>query len=295
MALAAFFFSVMSLLVKSAARRLPSQEVVFFRSLISLVLCWAALYHFRQNVWGVRRGLLVLRGLLGFGALSCFFYALAHLPLADATVIQYTNPVFTAFIAAWLLREHMRRREVVAVALSLAGVVLVAHPVALFGGADAAGLDPVAVVVGLAGAIFSASAYVVVRKLGQTERPLTVVHAFALISVLGAVPATSVEGVVPRGWEWPTLLGVGIATWLGQLSLTRGLARERAGRATAVGYLQIIFAATWGALFFGEIPDGWSVAGTALVVGGTLALAVETSPSRSRHATGETGPSEKSL
>ncbi len=278
MAASAFFFSLMSLLVKVAGRRLPSQEVVFARSVVGLALSWWALRRRGVPALGRRRSLLLLRGLLGFGALSCFFYALTRLPLAEATVIQYTNPVFTALLAALVLREHMGGREVAAVLLSLLGVVLVARPESLLGGGG--GLDLVAVAIGLAGAVFSAAAYVVVRKLGATEDPLVIVFYFAAVAVLGAAPSVAVAGVAPQGFEWAALAGVGVLTQLGQVAMTKGLHSERAGRATAVGYVQIVFAAVWGLLFFGEVPDAWTAAGAALVVAGTLAIAAEARRSR---------------
>ncbi|HEU0054714.1 MAG TPA: EamA family transporter, partial [Longimicrobium sp.] len=77
----------------------------------------------------------------------------------------------------------------------------------------------------------------------------------------------------PTPKEWAVLLGVGISTQLGQVAITRGLHLERAGRATATGYLQIVFAALWGALFFSELPDMGTVIGAALIVGSTLLLA----------------------
>lgn len=272
MAAAAFFFSVMSLLVKIAGQRLPSQEVVLARAVVTLALSWAMLRRARTPPWGHRRGLLLLRGLLGFLALSAFYYSVVHLPLADATVIQYTNPVFTALIAAVVLRESMGGKEVVAVGASLAGVVLMTRPSFLFpGGAPV--LDPVAVAIGLAGAILSASAYVAVRKLGQTEASLVIVFYFSLVSTVGAIPGTAVAALWPTPLEWLVLLGVGVSTQLGQVYMTKGLKRERAGRAMTVGYLQIVFAGAWGALFFGEIPGAWSLLGAGLVISGTALLA----------------------
>jgi drug/metabolite transporter superfamily protein YnfA len=82
------------------------------------------------------------------------------------------------------------------------------------------------------------------------------------------------------GWVWPTarewavLVAMSVATQLAQVQLTRGLQRERAARATAVGYLQLVFAALWGWLVFAERPSGWTVAGAATIVGSTLVLAL---------------------
>jgi drug/metabolite transporter (DMT)-like permease len=272
MALAAFWFSLMSLLVKLAGHRLPAQQVVLARSVVMLVITWVALRRSGLPVLGERRGLLVLRGLLGFGALTCFYYALIHLPLADATVIQYTNPVFAALLAIPFLRERVGWRELLSVAVSLTGVLLIARPAFLFGSEELR-LPAFALGVALMGAVFSGSAYVTVRKLGQTEHPLTIIFYFSAISVLASLPASALSAVMPTPMEWLLLLAVGVTTQYGQIYLTRGLALEQAGRATAVGYLQIVFAATWGAVFLLELPDRWVLGGAALVVGGTLLLA----------------------
>lgn len=264
----AFFFSLMSLLVKLAGQRLPSQEIVLARSLVMAILSYAALRRRRIPVLGTRRRLLVLRGLLGFGALSCFYFALVHLPLADATVIQYTNPAFTAVFAVFVLAERMRRREVACLALTLLGVVLVARPAFIFGSGALPGM-PTAVA--LLGAILSAAAYVVVRMLGS-EHHLVVIFYFAVISSIGAVPGTLMHSVLPTGPELLLLGGVGVTTHLGQIFMTRGLHLERAGRATAAGLVQIVFAGVLGAIFFAQIPDPPALAGAALVIAGVLLL-----------------------
>lgn len=269
MAGAALLFSLMSLLVKVVGQRVPTMEVVFSRSVITLVITGGLVRSKGLDMWGApsSRGLLVARGVLGFSAVACFFYALSHLPLAEATVIQYTNPVFTALIAALVLGERLRMVEAAGVALSLVGVVLVARPGFLFGLTSA--LDPVAVGVAVAGAVLSASAYVTVRRLGRSEHPLVIVFYFALISTLGS--AFFLPGApAPRGWEWPVLLGVGLAAQGGQVFMTLGLKEERAGRAMSVGYVQIVFAAVWGVIFFGEFPGPWGLAGTGLVLLGTF-------------------------
>lgn len=272
MAAAAFFFSLMSLLVKAAGQRLPPQEMVLARAVVGAVLSWYWLKARGISPWGSRRGLLLVRGVVGFGALSAFFFALTRLPLADATVIQYTNPVFTAALAAVFLGEAMRRRDVGLILLSLAGVVLMTRPGFLFGGLEER-LDPVAVAVALTGAVLSGGAYVTVRKLSRTEDPVVIVFWFALVATAGSIPFTAVNGLMPTPWEWAALLAIGVLTQLGQVSLTRGLKEERAGRAMAVAYMQIVFAALWGALFFAELPDLWGLAGALLIIAGTAGIA----------------------
>jgi drug/metabolite transporter (DMT)-like permease len=268
----AFFFSVMTLLVKAAGARLPNQEIVLIRGILTLAFTWAMVRHARVSRRGARPMMLMLRGLLGFTALSCQYYAVVHLPLADATVLQYTNPVWTALLAIWLLDERMRPLDALLVLGSLVGVLVIARPTFLFGSA-AGRLDLFAVGIGLVGATMSAAAYVMVRKLSRTEHPLTIIYYFTLVTVPAAIPGTIATALWPTAREWLLLLGIGIMAQGGQVYLTRGLQLEPAGRATAAGYTQIVFAAAWGALFYREIPDAWVVAGAAIILGSTLLLA----------------------
>lgn len=270
MVAAAFFFSVMSLLVKLAGQRLAAEQVVLFRAAVALVLSWGLLRRAGLSPWGKSRGLLFLRGLLGFFALSCFFWALVHLPLAEATVIQYLNPVFTALLAALVLGERLEWRASLSVVGSLGGLLLVARPAFLFGGAQH--LDPVASGVALAGALFSAGAYVTVRRVGSGEHPLVVVFWFPLVATPLSLPLAFPVWQWPTPLEWLVLIGVGVATQTAQVFMTRGLQKEPAAKATAVSYLQIVFAALWGALVLGEIPDALTLAGASLIIGSTLLL-----------------------
>jgi len=269
-AAAAFFFSVMTLLVKVAGASLPTMQIVLVRSAFVAVLAGGTAFARGRDLRGNERGLLLVRGIVGFGALSSSYYGLVHLPLAEATVIHYTNPVFTTLIAAVLLSERVRSRDLLPTVAGLAGVVLVARPGVLFGEASSS-LPPVPVLAALSGAVLSAAAYVTVRRL-RREATTVVVFWFAAVSFLGSLPFVAPIWVPPSAAEWGVLVGVGISTHLGQMFVTAGLQREPAGRAMTVGYLQIVFAAVWGVLAFGEIPAAWSVAGGLVVVGSTLAL-----------------------
>lgn len=271
MAAGAFFFAAMAALVKVAGARFPTMELVFARSVVVLVLTVATVRLRGGSLAGRERRLLLLRGGLGFAALSCFYYSVIHLPLAEATVIQYTNPIWTAVLAALLLGEATGAREMGFALLSLGGVVLVAQPVFLFGGGAA--LPPAAVAVALCGALFSAGAYVTVRRL-RAEPAMTVVFHFALVSVLLSLPGSLVDPwIAPEGGEWLLLLGVGVTTHLGQVFLTWGLQREPAGRATMVGYLQILFAVAWGWALFHQLPNRLSLVGATVILA-TTALVV---------------------
>lgn len=280
MAAGAFFFSLMSLLVKTAGQRLPSQEVVLVRAVITLILSYWAVRRAGVPVWGNDRRLLLTRGMVGFIGLSGFYFAVVNLPLAEATVIQYTNPVFAALIAVRVLGEPLRMRELLSVLVSFLGVIVVTRPGFLPWGNPVGPVSGIAVMVGLIGALGSGAAYVAVRKLRATEHPMVIVFYFALVSVVASLPLGLFNALLPTPREWLVLLGVGITTQLGQVCITKGLHLETAGRATAVGYLQIVFATLWGALFFAEFPDSWTALGTVLIVGGTLILTRKARPRR---------------
>src|SRR6185312_4974421 len=119
----------------------------------------------------------------------------------------------------------------------------------------------------------SSIAYVTVRELSKTEHPLVIVFYFPLVATPLAIPWAAAHCVWPSLHAWALLALIGIATQVGQVFLTRALAIESAGRATAVGYLQICFAMIWQILVFGDAPSLWTIAGAALIVAGTLAVA----------------------
>jgi len=271
MAIGAFWFSIMALLVKLAGERLGSMEIVLSRGLITLGLSWWALRSAGLAPFGTQRRLLLVRGTLGSMALLCYFHSLVHLPLGEATLIQNMNPVFATLLAAMILKEHLRLPEVICLIASLLGVLFIAHPAFLFG-ANAAPASALDIGIALMGALCSGSAYTLVRKMRSTEHPLVIVFYLPLLSVPISLPFAIAEWRWPNAWEWVLLLGVGVTTQLAQVHMTRGLQLERTARATTTGYLQVAFAVVWGALILGEIPDVWTLAGAVTIIGSTLVL-----------------------
>lgn len=271
MAVGAFWFSVMGLLVKVAGRRLGSMEIVLARSVVTLGLSWWSLWRAGVSPLGNNRRLLFVRGLLGSTALLFYFYSIVHLPLGEATLIQYTNPVFATLLAAVILDEALRTPEILCLIASLLGVLFVAHPSAVFGG-DAPTANPLYVGAAVIGAICSGAAYTLVRKMRGAEHPIVIVGYLPLLGVPMSLPFAVADWTWPARWEWLVLIGVGVTTQLAQVAMTRGLQLERTARATTAGYLQVAFAVLWGAIFLGEIPDVWTLAGAVTIIGSTLVL-----------------------
>ena len=267
MGLAALFFSVMSALVKVAGTRLPTEEVVLARVVVTLVISYALVRRAGLSPWGTDRRRLALRGFVGTTALACYYWTITHMPLADATTIYHVAPVITAVLAAVVLGERIGASGWLALALGFAGVVVVARPAAVFGGA---GLDPLPVAVAIGAACASAIVYVTVRKLVRTEHPLVIVFYFPVVALPLSIAWAAPVMVWPRGYDWAILLGVGVSTQIAQLFMTAGLARVEAGRATAVGYLQVALAMLWGIVFFAEQPTVHAITGAGLIIAGTV-------------------------
>ena len=266
---AAFWFSVMALLVKLSRQQfaLPVMQVVLARGLVTLSLSALGLWRARLRPFGTRTGLLLLRGLFGSAGLMCYYVAVSHLPLAEATVIHQISPVLTAVVAAVWIGERLQARVLVGMALAFSGVVMIAQPTSLLSAsADAGDVEWHYVLIGAGGALFASLAYVAVRRLGRTEPPLLVVFYFPIVTVPISLPFAIRDWVWPEPWGWACLLGVGVSTQIAQIALTKGLAREPAGKAVSVGYLQVAFGVLFGALVFRDFPGIWSWLGMALIV-----------------------------
>lgn len=266
MLLSAIGFALMGACVKLAGMRgFPIMEIIAARSLVSLCLSYLDVRRKGVSLWGERRLLLFSRGLVGTAALICVYYAVTHLPFAEATVLQYLHPMFTGLLAFWVLRESLARSTLVSIGISLVGLVVMVRPEALWG-SSAAYYDNLALAAALMGALGSAVAYVLVRKLSATEDASVIIFYFPLVALPLAILFPGPEFIWPQGEDWLLLLAIGVFTQIGQLGLTWAMRRETAGKSTAYSYLQVVFAAVIGWLVFSEVPDAWVIAGSGLIL-----------------------------
>ncbi len=268
MVLSSVFFAVMAAAAKLVGQRVPMQQIVLVRGVLCALLTFWWLASAGVPWRGTRPGILLLRGALGYAALSCYFWSVHHLPLAEAILIQQTHPVFAAALAWLFLREPPGRRFAPALALAIAGVLVLVQP-----GGETAFVAGWGVLVALSGAILSAGAYVAVRDASRTEHPMALVFWFPAVSAVLAVPGTAAAGPVwPTGAEWLGLIFVALAGQLGQVFLTRGLYRVPAGRATLANPLTTFFGAFLGWAVFDE-RLGWSTAAGGLLLVAAVLLA----------------------
>ncbi len=261
MVIAALLFAGMGALVKLVSASLPNEMVVFFRSAMGLVVLLP--WFWRQGLAGIRTTALpqhLARSAAGLGAMYCFFYAIAHLPLAEATLLNYSTPLFIPFIAAAWLGERIPRGLWQILIMGMVGVVLILKPgLALF--------TPAALV-GLASGILAAFAMTGIRRLSRTEPVTRIVFYFTAFS--------AVVSAVPLLWRWQTpgpewwgaLIAIGVLATAAQLFLTRAYRCAPAAQVGPFTYMTVVFAATAGWLFWDEIPDGLSLLGALLVMAG---------------------------
>ena len=272
MLLSALAFAAMGGLVKLAGGLgIPIMQIIFVRAVISVALCLVAIRRAHVHPLGQRRGLLLARGTVGFVALIAVFYAFIQLPYAQATMLQYLHPLFTTALAFYFLAERPTLATLGCIVLSLLGLGVMVSPYLQTDMPDRTYL--LALLAGLGGALGSGVAYTLVRKLASSEHPSVIVLYFPMV----CVPATLILGVREFIWPdlagWTALLGVGLFTQLGQLSLTRAMQVDSASRTTSLSYLQIVFAAVLGWLFFNEIPSSATLAGAGLILLGAVVSA----------------------
>jgi drug/metabolite transporter (DMT)-like permease len=265
----ALAFALMTACVKLAANRdIPFLEIVAARALVSLVISYLDVRRKELSVWGNHRTLLVARGAVGTFALICIYYAVTTLPLAEATLLQYIHPVFTALLALLLLKERIHLSTAICILMSIFGLVIMVQP-GLFKGASPA-LPWFSVSIALAGAFGSAVAYVLVRRLSRREDASVIIFYFPLIALPLSVLMLGDQFVMPSAEALVLLLLVGIFTQIGQLGLTHAMRHESAGKAAAYSYAQVIFAVLLGWAVFGEMPLLWTWVGGSLIVAGAL-------------------------
>lgn len=274
MIMSAFGFAIMGACVKALSQSgIPLMEIVAARAVISLGISYLDIKRKGLSLLGKRHDLLLTRGLVSTFTLLCVYYAITTLPLAEATVLQYLNPMFTAILALLFLHEKLLRSTLVSILLSFCGLLIIAQPDFLFG-AGAARLPLDAVGIAVLGAFGSAIVYVLVRKMSATEDPSLIIFYFPLvalpITLLMAWLLPGEDFVMPGLIDGGLMLLLGLATQVGQLGLTKAMQTETASKATAFSYLQVVFSAVLGWLLFTEVPGFWTFVGGALIVIGAL-------------------------
>ena len=266
--LASFFFSLMTLCVKKIDNRIPIFELVFFRSLLSLIITLLIINIKNINPLGNNRPLLVLRGLLGTIALICIFYAIRNMPLSISTVIQYTYPIFISIFAGIFINEKITRNIIIASIIGWLGILIIINPIQL---SDInVEVEYTSIFIAFLGSICTALAYITVKKLSFTEDVYVIIQYFPLVSLITLLPFVLINWVTPNWLELVWIICIGLFTQLGQTFLTIGLKKLPASNASTINYLQVLFGSAWGILFFSEMINVNFLLGASLVLLGTI-------------------------
>jgi len=269
MLLSAFSFALMTACVKLVSTHdIPVFEIVAARGLISLLISYADIKRKKIAIWGNNKKLLVARGVAGSLALLCVYYAVTTLPLAEATLLQYMYPVFTAMLAFFFLKEKIQRSTLICIALCLLGLLAMVKPNLSLSGENV--LPWFSVFIALTGALGSGVAYVIVKKLSKTEDSSVIIFYFPLIALPLSVFLLGDQFVMPDTEALFLLLLVGVFTQVGQVGLTKAMQTEVAAKVSAFSYVQVIFSALLGVFIFNEIPSVWTLIGGVLIVVGAL-------------------------
>lgn len=260
-------FGIMQAAMKLAGEHgVIAIEMVFYRSIFGLpiVLAWLAIGPGFATIRPTRPRAHVWRSIIGLSGITLNFTALILLPLADATTIGFTAPIFATILSALLLHEHVGRHRWLAVAIGFLGVVVITRPGA------ASGLPAIGILVALGGAVGTSAVTVTLRQLGSTETVGAIVFWFFVgCAIVGGI-GTAIWG---SGHDAATFGLLTIGAWAGaaaQLLMTASLRAAPVSTVAPFDYLQIIIAISLGWLIWATGPSLATLAGAAMIAGSGL-------------------------
>jgi drug/metabolite transporter (DMT)-like permease len=263
----ALFLTLMVVIAKFLGDRLNSLQITFVRSFVGLLFVLPLAFKHGRNIYRTRVPWRHLqRGGVGILGNMCLFYSVTHLLLADAMALQFSRPLWGIVLAALVLKEAVGWRRGLATIVGFAGILVMTRP---FG----QGFDPDAIV-GVMGALFASVVIVSIKQLARSEGTMVIMFYYAFWgAVLSFIPAVFV-------WHWPSLhdwlllTAVGFVGIVGQTLITQGVRQAETTVVLPFDYLRIVYAFGIGLWLFGEVPNEYSVGGTAIIVASTLYILI---------------------
>ena len=259
-------FGAMAVCIRLASSQLHPFEIAFFRNLFGFVFTLPLLYRYG---WGILRtdklNLYFLRCVIGIVSMLAGFWAIVHLPLAQAVALSYSTPIFVTIGAVFVLGEVVRARRWTAVIIGFIGVLVLMHP--------GAGTFNFASLVAVLAAVMSACVAISIKFLSRTEKADAIVIYTTMIWVpLSLVPALF-YWTTPTGMTWLWIILAGGLGTTAHMCWTRALALADASLLTPISFLQVLVVGAFGYFLFGETVDGWTVAGAAIIFGSNIYIA----------------------
>ncbi|MEP1897219.1 MAG: EamA family transporter [Alloalcanivorax venustensis] len=253
--------AVMAAMIKHLSDTLPVEMIVFGRNLIGLAVLLPVLVA-SGGIRDLRTSHLRLhfiRGFTGVTAMFCFFFTIAHIPLAEAVLVKMTVPFFLPLVAWLWLKDRISGYTWAAIVLGFVGVGVILR-------ADEGVVDPV-MLVALAGAAIMSVAKVSIRRMAASEPPHRVVFYFSLFATLLSALLLLRVQQMPTGTEMLWLLAIGSVAIAGQFAMTTAYQLARPGQVGVYNYSAVVWAALLGWLFWGETLVLSTVLGTLLIIG----------------------------
>jgi drug/metabolite transporter (DMT)-like permease len=269
--------SAMDTVIKWLSADYPTIQIVFFRSLFGLVPLVVLVVRaggpatFRTS----RPGIHLLRGLISLGAAFFFFYAFRTLPLADAYAIAFAAPLLVTALSVPMLGEHVGPRRWAAVVVGFIGVAVMLRP----GSAGVAGFLSLGALAALAGTFLYALNVTLIRRYSRTETNAALILYSTMVMVAGSLPFLPSAFVMPDATGWLLLITTGLLGGIGLLAITEAFRIAPVAIVAPFEYTAMLWAVLFGWIFWGDLPDAWIIAGSAIVIGsGLYILHRETRP-----------------
>lgn len=256
----AFFFSVMALCIRQAGD-LPTMQKVFFRNAVAGVISMITLARSKEKFQRKKGSLpgLLARSIFGGLGVVCNLWAVDHIPLADANILNKMSPFFAIIFSTFLLKEVPDLFEWGATLLAFAGAACIVRPTA--------GIASLPSLIALIGGMGAGLAYTFVRKLGkQGERSVVIVAFFSVFTTLCCMPFMLVDYHPMNASQLLYLIAGGTCAALAQFAITKAYQLAPAKEISVFDYSQVLFASIWGIVFFQEVPDRLSLLGYAIII-----------------------------
>jgi drug/metabolite transporter (DMT)-like permease len=286
MALGAVLFALMNFLARVATASASWATVAASRAAVGALVA-AAVARLRGVSLAPNDGRGVFwRSLLGTVSMLATFYALSSraMSLGDTVTLLNLAPVFLAVLAPFFLRERTSAAVAIAIGIALGGVILIVRPTFLFGANATATTDAsggpsatVTAAVAVGAALSTAIAMMLLRRVGQTERPEAVAFHFSLFAAIALSGISLFDFRMPTLRDAACMVGAGLCAGVAQLAMTRAYALESAARVSGMSYLSVVASAALGAIALGERPEPTALAGIALVILGGIVVTVRRS------------------
>ncbi|MBL8772363.1 MAG: DMT family transporter [Phenylobacterium sp.] len=251
----------LSAIVKwTGSRGVPVFEIILFRNLFAFIPL--GLYIARTTGFSVLRTQRPLghatRSIVGLTGMVCGFSAVQHLPLTEATALQFTSPLFMTALSALLLSEKVGRHRWAAVFVGFLGVLIMARPIP-------GEMNVPGVTLGILSALGAAGAMVAIRQISDTERGPTIVFYFTLGGVVLGAVGSAFHWVTPDPLTLAALVLGGLIGGVGQLFLTEALRQAPVGVIAPFDYTQLVWASLLGLVIWGELPHPLTLVGAVVV------------------------------